>query len=457
MDDMPPMIPIGDAAAFVVARLEQLVQRRGVKTLDDFETAAEQAAILIQRDEVDRQQAVDALWEIAEASGLLERHDVDLVQSKLVSGFGRAAIEAARQNAALDRKALEADARQQAARGLIATRMTEIVAQPIRWLWPNRLAIGKVTTLAGEGGLGKSTLLFDVAARVSRGDAWPDGDIRNTPGVVLILSSEDDPADTVKPRLEAAGADMSKVFFLSMTRDESGNERGFNLQADLKRLEELIRRLGAVRLVIIDPVSAYLGKVDSNSNADVRTVLGPLGEMAARTGVAVICNTHFAKSEGRSANQRILGSVAFVNQSRMVFIVTPDADDRDRRLFLPSKSNISRIDSGLAFRIEQTQVGEARDILATRIVWEPGPVSTSADAALAALRTDEPGAKSSRDEAVAFLTDALRHGPMAAAEVTELGGERGFTPKLLRAAREQLGIKPQKVGHIWTWALPALN
>jgi RecA-family ATPase len=234
--------------------------------------------------------------------------------------------------------------------------MADVKPKPIDWLWKFWIAIGKVSVLAGDSGKGKSTILCDLAARTSTGELWPDGAERSAPGGVLILAAEDDAEDTLAPRLIAAGADMKRVFNIRsvMTGDDHGR-RSFNLQADLAALENEIRTRDNIRLVIIDPVTSYLGKVDSHKNAEVRSVLEPLAEMAARLRVAVICNNHFSKGAG-NANSRIIGSVAFVNQARAAFIVTPDADDEERLLLMPAKVNITPLRHGLAYRIGGTLI-----------------------------------------------------------------------------------------------------
>jgi len=172
--------------------------------------------------------------------------------------------------------------------GLDVVCMANVKPSPIEWLWPNWVAIGKVSVLAGDGGRGKSTILCDLAARTTTGDKWPDAAAASKVGGVIILAAEDDIGDTIAPRLLAAGADMASVFVIQSVRDGNQRRRGFNLQADLERLENEIRKRGDIRLIIIDPVSSYLGKVDSHKNADVRSVLEPLGEMAARMRVAII-------------------------------------------------------------------------------------------------------------------------------------------------------------------------
>src|SRR5262249_23410851 len=130
--------------------------------------------------------------------------------------------------------------------------------------------------------------------------------------------------------------------------------RSFNLQLDLPELEKTIEQLDDVLLVIIDPITSYLGKVDSHKNADIRSVLEPLGKMAAKRHVTIIANTHLSKAAVGSANSRVIGSVAFVNHARAAFIVTADPEDRGRRLFIPSKTNLGKPRNGLAYRIADT-------------------------------------------------------------------------------------------------------
>jgi len=250
---------------------------------------------------------------------------------------------------------------------------------------------------------------------------------------------------------------MARVFVIRSVRDESQRRRGFNLQADLERLEAEISKHDNVRLIIIDPVSSYLGKVDSHKNSDVRGVLEPLGEMASRLGVAILCNNHFSKGGG-SANSRIIGSVAFTAQGRAAFIVTPDEEDETRLLLIPSKMNIAPIRHGLAYRIEGCLINhEDKEIATSRIMYESTPITISADQALAALDGNSEN-RSEKAEAVEFLSDALRRGPVAARDVKREALDAGISSKSLRSAREALGIKPEKSGFEggWVWALPKM-
>jgi putative DNA primase/helicase len=361
-------------------------------------------------------------------------------------------------NAQLDQQILDREKP-----GLKVQCMSAVVAKAIVWLWLMKIALGKVTVLAGEGGLGKSTILCDIAARVTNGSRWPDGTENAFVGNVIILASEDAADDTLKPRLAAAGADMSRVFVVTAVREtESGPLRSFNLQADINRLEQKIAEIGNVLLVIIDPISSYLGKVDSHKNAEVRSVLEPLGNLATRTGCAIVCNNHFSKGGG-GANGRIIGSVAFVNQARAAFIVAQDAGDPDRRLFLPSKMNIAVMGEGLAYRIGGylAQV-DGLEIPTSQVCWESTPVTTTADAALRALEENsESGNRSAQSEAEEWLRDLLANGAVPAKQVKTDAAAAGLSWATVRRAKDRIGVHVERVsegfakgGH-WNWRLPS--
>ena len=336
----------------------------------------------------------------------------------------------------------------------------DIKPEEVEWLWRERLPLGKCVIVAGEGGLGKSMVAAWIAATVSRGGEWPCGEGRSPLGSTIILTAEDGLADTLVPRLEAAGADRSKIHFASAVRVEDAGHRSFNLQRDLPELEKKIDELGDVLVVIIDPIASYLGKVDSHKNAELRAVLEPLGEMAARLRVTIIANTHLSKAAGGSANNRVIGSVAFVNHARAAFIVTKDPGDIGRRLFLPSKTNLGRAREGLAYRIADTCVGAgngATPFMAPYVKWEESTVSMSADEAVAAMAEGAEG-KSAKAEAIEFLRDELAEGPKPAAEARRAATNAGHTAKAIRMAREALGIKAQKASMQggWVWALPKM-
>ena len=262
---------------------------------------------------------------------------------------------------------------------LICRCASEIAPERVDWLWPGRIARGKHTCFAGEPGTGKSQLATDIEARITMGAEWPCGEGRAPQGSIIILSAEDGEADTIVPRLLAAGADLGRVHIISAVRIEDKGRRSFNLRADLDLLERKIVELGDVGLIRIDPISAYLGKTDSHNNAEVRGVLEPIAEMAERMRIAILSITHFSKTGAASTTKalhRFIGSIAFVGAPRAAFAVIEDSSDTERRLLLHAKNNLAAPPQGLAFRLKQTIVGDlGKGIVASRVEWEQEPVT----------------------------------------------------------------------------------
>jgi AAA domain len=348
---------------------------------------------------------------------------------------------------------------------LIMQCAADVTPEPVEWLWPGRVALGKLTLIAGEAGLGKSQLSIAMAAAVTIGGEWPCGEGRAPEGNVIILSAEDGAADTIVPRLMAAGADRERVELASAVRDEK-SRRSFDLSADLALLDRKISEIGDVRLIIIDPISSYLGpKVDSHVNAAVRGVLEPVSEIAARLRLAIVAITHPPKGTGTTAINRFIGSIAFVAAARAAFMVTRDADDATRRLFLPVKNNLATLGNGLAFRLEQRIVGDPGEgIVASSVAWESEPTKVTANEALAAADAQGSGDRTETTEAEEFLRGILAGGLVAAAEVKREANAAGLSWATVRRAQKRLGIRPTRHaesgdglgtrGH-WFWSLPS--
>jgi AAA domain len=345
---------------------------------------------------------------------------------------------------------------------LIMQRAADVTPEPVEWLWPGRVALGKLTLIAGEAGLGKSQLSIAMAAAVTIGGEWPCGEGRAPEGHVIILSAEDGAADTIVPRLMAVGADRERVELVSAVRDEK-SRRAFDLSVDLALLERKISEIGDVKLIIIDPISSYLGpKVDSHVNAAVRAVLEPVSEMAARLRVAIVAITHPPKGTGTTAINRFIGSIAFVAAARAAFMVTRDADDDTRRLFLPVKNNLAAVGNGLAFRLEQRIVGDPGEgIVASSVAWESEAVTMTADQALQATDAQGTGKGSAGAEAEELLRNALATGPVAMKDIQAEAKEAGLSWATVRRAKERLGIVAERESHgrdgsgRWTWAMPS--
>jgi putative DNA primase/helicase len=229
----------------------------------------------------------------------------------------------------------------------------------------------------------------------------------------------------------------------------------FSLKTDVDLLEELSRVIGTVRLIIIDPISAYMGGTDGNGNVETREVLEPLAEMANRLGIAVVAVTHLNKggAGGQSALNRFAGSIAFVAAARSAYLIIEDSEDENRRLFLQAKNNLGPKGKGLAFRVEQRLI--PGDILASNISWESDHVTASVDEALLASETKGGGeSRSGKDEAADFLRSVLSAGPMAVADIEAearaaglLGRESPIGQnKTFRDARKELGVASSRDG-----------
>lgn len=333
---------------------------------------------------------------------------------------------------------------------IILCRAADVEAQSIDWIWNGRIARGKLTLIAGDPGLGKSQIGIDLHARVSIGARWPDGEhapIANG----IILSAEDSSGDTPRPRLEAADADLQRIWILDAVRTKDG-KRSFTLQEDLRQLGNKIAEIGDVAMITIDPITSYMGKINSHRTTDVRAVLEPLAAFAEEYNVAILAVSHPPKAVQAKAIHAVSGSLAFVAAARMVFIVVEEPET-GRRLMLPTKNNLAALPAGLAYRLEQLMV--SKSILASHVVWDSAPVTVNANQALAEDRENARGDDALR-EAKDFLREALAAGPRPAKDIEEDAKAAGITDRTLRRARKVLKVKATKGGFVapWIWSLP---
>lgn len=293
---------------------------------------------------------------------------------------------------------------------------------PVEWIWEQRIAVGKITILDGDPGTGKSGLTLDIAARLSRGTAWPDGKPAYSASDTIIINGEDDPNDTILPRLVAAGADCERVHVVS-----GDANRLPSLPDSLGDLEDLINEVGA-KLLIIDPIMAFLSStISSSSDQEVRRALTPLAAMAGRTGCAVLVVRHLNKRVEHSALQRGGGSMGIIGAARLGFLLTKDKNDKRRSILSPTKSNLSALADTRAYRKTTTDTG------VLRIEWEPDPVMMDADEAI--------GGDAGKDAAAAFLRSRLSGGPVP---LDTLDGEAkgsGHTAVSLAMAKLSLGVR----------------
>ena len=404
----------------------------------------------------------ERLFAAAEACGLVAEDGAASVLATIDSG-ARAGRAQPRQAPDQDGVAQSGVHAVQAGDGdgdnLITAAVADLEMCGIDWLWPSRFARGKFGLIAGLPDMGKGQIATFIVAAVTAAIELPCEEGNATQGNVIWFNAEDGLQDTVIPRLAAAGADRKRVHFVNGVRI-AGEEKHFSLVTDLHLLRKAITRIGNVVLVIIDPVSAYLGvgKVDSRSATDVRGVLTPLKAMAEELHVAVIGIAHFNKKDDiKSALLRVSDSIAYVAAARHVYAVLDDPEDKDSKLFIKAKNNLARDTKALRYGIGVKTVGhDARlgvDIEAPFIVWHSQHVEITANEAMQAA-----GNRTAKREAREFLLERLETGPVNSADIIEEAKQEGIAVKTLRRAKKELGVKSRRQGGTngtWFWELPS--
>ena len=341
----------------------------------------------------------------------------------------------------------------------VLRRASDVTPREIEHLWPDVLYIGKPTLFVGDPGLGKSIATNDIAARTSRGTPWPLGASNPGPGDVLLCSAEDDPEDTIVPRLIAAGADLERITFWEAVAEidpESGLQlsRAVSLDRHLEQLSSIARRKsGRLRLVVIDPIAAFLGDADSHKNSDIRTLVAGLARIASEHRFAVLIVSHLNKSASTKAVYRVMGSLAFVAAARACFAVMRDPGDPERRLLLPVKNNLAVDTAGFSFCINVSDNG------IPYVSWGDEAVSQeTSDNVLEgeSLNPREQGVTSRVREVTDWLKSELKDGARAAAEMWPLSEEEGFSRRDVDRAKKFLGVRGAVQGFRggWYWSLP---
>lgn len=341
----------------------------------------------------------------------------------------------------------------------------DIVAEHMQWLWPGYLPSNKLLTFVGASTQGKSPVTMDLAARVSRGMPWPDGKPNELgPRNVFVLSSEDDWKDTIKPRLILAGADCSRIGQLqvSVTKQDSEHIRAARLDVDLQHLADAIAADGNVGLVIIDPITNYLGKIKMNAEDEVRSLLMPIAVMCQDLNVCIIIVCHVNKrSDTSSAMQRVMGAAAFAGVSRGIFFFDSDKDEEDKyahvmipqRIVAPTmkyKTVAEKLDwPGPLGTIQTSEV--------VKVVW--GGVSDSTDDDFGKAPSSK--VKAEQSEAVTLLKQFLAKGvKKSAAECGEFLKQGGYVLQNLGGSVnanwlcKKAGVKKTSDKGRWFWSIP---
>ncbi len=321
--------------------------------------------------------------------------------------------------------------------------LSEVRTRPIDWLWRGYVPLRKVTILDGDPGLGKSTILLDIASRGSVGGSSPSGEPLGDAFTTIYITAEDDAEDTILPRLLRAGGDPSRFHLV----------RELVLPDQIDRLEATASNLRA-RLIVIDPLVAYLGDgVKTNDDHRVRRALEPLAQMAGRLDAAVVAIRHLNKRAGEDALYRGGGSIGFTGLARSVLAVGRDSSDPDLLILAPIKLNVARRPPSLAYRIVADGPYEP-----SHIAWE-GTSERTAEDLIGRTREEAVGRSKTAE-----LADAMREllgshgGSMAAADAYRALEAQGFdisSQDNLGRARERAGVRTAKEGFGggWVWSL----
>jgi hypothetical protein len=320
-------------------------------------------------------------------------------------------------------------------------RLSEVRPRPQGWLWAGRIPLGAITVLEGDPAQAKSTLTYDITARVTKGLDMPHSGGAATPAGVVLLQGEDDLAAVVRPRLEAAGADLSRVIAF----DKAGSAgRPLVLPDDLPLIEKAAAEVQA-RLVVIDPLTAFVRSLSSDQGT--RQALGPLTAFAERTGVAVLLVRHLTKGGTSNPLYRGAGTIGIIAAARAALLAAdhPAPEGPHRHVLVQTKASLA-VAEGLAYRTKETAGGIVIDWL--------GPTACTARD-LAASGGGEP---SRLADAAWVLFSVLSDGPVAASEAIKLAAQAGMTKRTLDRAKRILGVVSRKEGSgrgsRWTWELP---
>ncbi len=308
--------------------------------------------------------------------------------------------------------------------------MDEIRAEKVEWLWYPYIPFGKITIIEGDPGGGKTTLMLQFAALLSKGEKLSEDSSPRESIRIIYQTAEDGLADTSKPRLESGGADCSQIKVI----DES--EAPLDMLDE--RLEQAIIQTGA-RLVILDPIRAYVGsRVDINRANEVRTVMSTIGRLAEKYKAAVVLIGHLNRSFGGKSSYRGLGSIDFQASARSVLIVGKLRDDPQIRIMAQDKSSLAPEGVPIAFELSKE----------SGFRWI-GKYDISIDELLSGFSHE-----SKSELAEKFLRESLANGKVAQSELVEKARFMGISKRVLYGAKKALGVISKKEGTPWFWYLP---
>jgi hypothetical protein len=309
--------------------------------------------------------------------------------------------------------------------------LCEWTPRPLSWFWPGRLALGKLAILDGDPGLGKSLVALDLCARLSTGRAFPDGRPCPGSGNALVLNGEDGVEDTIRPRLQALGADLERVFVLD---SESPELQGpLRLPAQTTLLDEALARTRA-RLVILDPIVAFLdATIQVGNDAGVRRMLTPLAQLAAKHCCVILMIRHLNKKNSGPSVYRGGGSIGFLGACRSGWLIARAPRPSGHCVFAQVKNNLAAPQPSLAYEVV------AGSAAVPTLCWR-GPCEWTADEILGVRARAVP-----RQRAADFLAAFLEAGPRSAREVWEAARQRHLAERTLNRAKRELKVRSLRV------------
>ena len=324
----------------------------------------------------------------------------------------------------------------------------------MKWLWHERVALSKITGLAGRPKIGKGLVYSRLIADLTHGTLA--GDVRE-PRDAIIVTTEDDPGDTLKPRLMAVAADLRRVHFFQMgSRDEPVP---FRIPQDVEELARRIHQTNAA-LVVVDPLIEFIdGKTDAHKSQPVRQALAALNALARESTVAIVVIIHLNKGASTDPLIRHEGSAAFTQVLRGAMLLGPDPNDPEgergsRRVLAVSSSNLAQLAPSLLYEIRTaTVLGDTgEEIVTAEITCVGESDATGCDLLGSHDNKKEPSAL---DDAVDFLLAELADGPSPSVEVKDAAAEAGISEKTLYRAKNKLAIRVSKAGYqgAWSWSL----
>jgi hypothetical protein len=327
---------------------------------------------------------------------------------------------------------------------LTVVRLDTVEPQVVRWLWDGRIAYGKVTILDGNPGLGKSHLTIELAACITTGRSLPSASATE-PGNAVFVALEDDAADTMRPRAEAAGANLERFYIVKGVPTGDGVDRPLSLPDDVAHLRALVQEKEA-RLVVIDPITTHLGdRVEVNKDHSIRRALQPLATMAQETGCAVVIVRHLKKNHNGNALAAGGGSMGIIGIARGGLLVTEHPDDPTKRVMVVSKSNLAKFPPALVFSIETGERG-------SRIEWIE-EASFTADELLAASLSSSPADGGALGEAASWLMTQLENGPQPKAALLKQAKADGISPRTLERAKNRIGALHERRAGSYYWLI----